>query len=347
MFHGRMNRLSIKLSNEAMTRGLELARARGAGSLEEVIELVLLESSSGEPSAVHSSEPAAPERRSRVDDRPPAVPPIAVGEFAANSPTLTLERPRRRPQAAVAVELPPSTLPLPFLTNRLSPLKASVRTLANLAVNGGEWPRLRDFQARAGHAARECGLRLRTEDRAAGRRGRMKRSVAWPIGANPATALERYAVAFTLALDGGVATGPLATLSLATLVDGRVALTEHGWKLATAPSPLLDGGEGILSPQEVEILRERLLASPPERAAIVEFLHATRRAAGAQSRIDELLATWHSEWSADQVAAQRSAMIGRLEELDIVEVTGRGNKATIRLGNVTDLEEKTTERSAA
>jgi hypothetical protein len=343
-----MNQLSIRLSNEALTRGLELARARGAGSLEEVIELVLLESASGEPAAIESSEPAAPKRSApTLAGKRPTEPPIANIEFAAKSPTVALEPPRSRPPVALAVESPPSVLPLPFLTNRLSPLKASVRVLANLAVSGGEWPRLRDFQARAGHAARERGLQLRTEDRAAGRRGRMKRSVAWPIGDNPVTALERYAFAFTLSVDGGAATGPLATLSLATLIEGRVVLTEHGWELAATPSPVLDGGEGILGSQEIMILRERLLHSPPERAAIAEFLRATRRAAGAQSRIDELLGTWHSEWSADQVAAQRSAMIGRLEELDLVEVAGRGSKAAIRLRGVEGFEEETSERSAA
>jgi hypothetical protein len=350
------NQLSISLSNEAMARGLELARARGASSLEELIELVLLEGTAASPAS-----PARAERAASQSADSPALERGAAGkaahfapasqitsvDFAINPPTLTLEPPQNPPGAPLAAELPPSTLPLPFLTNRVSPLKASVRALGNLAAGDGAWPRLRDFQARAGHAARERGMQLRAEDRAAGRRGRAKRSVAWPIGANPVTALERYAFAFTLALDGGVPTGPLATLGLATVIDGRAALTEHGWELATAPSPVLDSGEGTMSPEDVAILRERVLHSPPERAAISEFLRATRRAAGAQSRIDELLATWHADWSADQAAAQRSAMIGRLEELKLLDVTGRGSHAVVRLGDVEDFEHETSQRSAA
>lgn len=342
-----------------MSRGLVLARAHGADSLEELIERLLLETpleasesaigprqqppSTGGPLRARSGSSESTADRTVVlagaggDDR----------GFVVNPPALTLDQPHERLALELAAELPPSTLALPFLTNRLSPIKASVRALANLAARDGQWPRLRDFHAEAGHAARDWGLRLQAEDRAAGRRARLKRSVAWPIGANPATALERYVFAFTLAADGPIAVGPLATLGLATLIDGRAVLTSPGWELAAAISPVLDGGEGTLSTAEAEIFRHRLLEAPPERAAISEFLGAVRRAAGAQPRIDELLATWRTDWSADQAAAQRSAMIGRLEELGVLDVTGRGSKAIVSLGDVEDFEQDATERSAA
>jgi hypothetical protein len=351
-----VNQLSIQLSNEAMARGLHLAQARGVGSLEELIELLLREidapqlpdfkpsrSTGRTPSAEPPAPPGFVELTGAVD------PQVAVAQptFPVNPPALTLDRPAAPPPLELAGLLPPSIVPLPFLTNRLSPLKASVRALANLATRDGQWPRLRDFQAKAGHAARERGAQLQAEDRAAGRRARQKRSIAWPVGANPATALERYAFAFTLAADNGTPTGPLASLGLATLVDGRAALTAPGWELAAADSPVLDGGEGTLSQDEVTILRDRLVRSSPERQAISEFIRAVRRAAGAQPRIDELLSTWHSEWSAEQAAAQRSAMIGRLEELGLLEVTGRGAKAAVTLGDVGEFEQDISERSAA
>lgn len=340
-----------------MARGLQLAQARGVASLEQLIELLLRESEVPSPKAGLSEphKPMAPvafaeDPVRRASDGARASDVHLSPErpsFPVNPPAITLERPAAPPPVELAQSLSASMLPLPFLTNRLSPLKASVRALANLAAQEGQWPRLRDFQAKAGHAAREWGARLQAEDRAAGHRARRKRSVAWPVGANPATALERYAFAFTLAADNGTPAGPLASLGLATLVEGRAALTTAGWELAAAYSPVLDGGEGTLSADEINILRERLLRSGPEQEAIAEFVRAARRAAGAQPRIDELLSTWHSEWSVDQAAAQRSAMIGRLGELGILEVTGRGAKAVVTLGAVEQFEQETKERSAA
>lgn len=336
-----MNRLSIHLSNEAMTAGLALAERRGCESLEALIEELFVE-----------TRPAqAQTESSRVDvaHPPPTKEPAlsADASFKINPPALTLELPATGPPADLAEPELASALPLPFLTNRLSPLKASVRALANLAIVEEGWPRLRDFQAKAGHAARERGLQLVAQDRELGRRGRQKRSVAWPIGPNPATALERFVFAFTVADDGGRATGPLATLGLVNLVDGRAALTAAGWALACAHSPALDDEEGTIGDDESALLREQLASSPREGEAIAEFVRAVRRAAGSQSRIDELLATWNAEWSADQAAAQRSAMIGRLEELGLLEVQGRGTKATVSLNDVGAFEEDMTKRSAA
>ena len=339
-----------------MARGLALADARNVASLEELIELLLLETDIDARSARAPTQPRVEaSSRSRSVDASTHAEDRSDGEargntrrdFVLNPPALTLAPPNGPPRLELAAGEPPSVLPLPFLANRLSPLKASVRALANLAERDGEWPRLRDFQARAGHAARERGLQLQAEDRAVGRRARLKRSVAWPIGANPAAALERFAFAFTLVVDGSTPAGPLATLGLATVAEGRAVLTRAGWELASAPSPVLDGGEGTLSSDEIRILRERLVHAPPEQRAVAEFVEAVKRAGGAQPRIDELLGAWHSDWSADQAAAQRSAMIGRLEELGMVEVTGRGTKAVIALLNVGGFEHDASERRAA
>jgi hypothetical protein len=347
-----MNQLVIRLTNEALTRGLALARTRGTDSLEQLIEQLFLESGA---ETIRAAARSKPEGSSSAASGPPAhgerggaTLGLAQPEpaFAVNPPALTLRRPETAPTAALATELPPSILPLPFLTNRMSPFKASVRALANLAIQAEEWPHLREFQAKAGHAARELGLQLQAEDRAAGRRGRQKRSVAWPIGANPATALERFVFAFTLGSDNGAPSGPLATLGLATLIEDRVVLTQPGWDFAAAPSPVLDGGEGTLSSAEIDILRERLFESLTEGTSISEFARAVRRAAGVQPRIDELLGAWHADWTTDHVEAQRSAMIGRLEELGLVEVTGRGSKAIVTVGD-TGRFEQTNERSAA
>jgi hypothetical protein len=344
MLRQRMNHISIQLTNEAMSAGLALAQQRGAPSLEALIEQLLIESA---PDPRRSADPPAAPAARPVPAAAADEPSVMADGFKVNPPALTLDPPAAELPASLA---PPDTLAptaLPFLTNRLSPLKASVRALANLTIAEGGWPRLRDFQAKAGHAAREHGLLLLAQDREMGRRGRQKRSVAWPVGANPAAALERFVFAFTVAEDAGRAAGPLATLGLVAVDDGRVALTQAGWDLARAHSPVIDDREGMLGEAEVEILRAQLAAAEPEREAVAEFVRAVRRAAGAQTRIDELLATWHPEWSTDQAAAQRSAMIGRLEELGLLEVQGRGGKAKVSLNDVGAFEEDMNKRSAA
>jgi hypothetical protein len=350
-----MNQLSIQLSNEAMACGLAVARKRGTDSLAQLIEQLLLESAaetraSAVPAGRARPEPLTADAAGSPTHDASGSTTLGVAQpvpdFVVNPPALTLRRPNAQPAVPLATGLPSSASPLPFLTNRVSPFKASVRALANLAIQYGEWPSLRDFQAKAGHAAREVGLRLQAEDRAAGRRGREKRSVAWPIGANPTSALERYVFAFTIASDDGAASGPLATLGLATLAEDRVVLTRSGWELAAAESPLLDGGEGTLGGAETGILRERLFASRSELGLIAEFVRAVRHAAGVQPRIDELLRSWHPDWTSDHVEAQRSAMIGRLEELGLIQVTGRGSKATVTVTDAMRIDD-TTERSAA
>jgi hypothetical protein len=220
---------------------------------------------------------------------------------------------------------------LQFLTNRFGPLKLATRILANLA-HDGSWPELSHFQTQAAVAARRVGQRLRAEDQEQGRGGAARRWVAYPVGKDERAAGERYAFSFTLFDGEAGATGPLAQLGLAAIADGRAALTERGWTLAAMRSPTLDGSEGsTLSVDEVGILRRAVLDLPEEAAAIAEFLRAVRLAAGRQGRVDELLGTWHAEWTADRAAAERSAMLGRLGELGVLRVDGRGPSAQIEL----------------
>jgi hypothetical protein len=228
---------------------------------------------------------------------------------------------------------------LQFLTNRFGPLKLATRVLANLVDEDG-WPELVAFHAQASALARSVGRRLRTEDLERGRRGSNRRWIAYPVGEDERAAFGRYVFSFTLVDGDAGAAGPLAQLGLAVIENGRAALTRRGWELAAAPSPTLDGeGTSTLSADEVRILRTAVHDLPDEAAAIAEFLRAVRVAAGRQARVDELLGAWHGDWTVDRAAAERSAMLGRLGELGVLVVNGRGPTARIELTDSLEFEE--------
>jgi hypothetical protein len=239
-------------------------------------------------------------------------------------------RPAQRPTAELIDAVEPLGQ-LQFLTNRFGPMKLATRVLANLALDG-KWPPISFFHTHAAATARHVGWRLRAEDLQQGRRGADRRWVAYPVGEDERAASERYIFSFTVFEGQTTATGPLAQLGLAAIEDGHAALTDRGWALAAAASPILDGeGVATLSEGETAILREAVRDLPDEAAAIAQFLRAVHLAAGRQGRIDELLGIWHSDWTADRAAAERSAMLGRLGELGVLRVNGRGPTAQIEL----------------
>jgi hypothetical protein len=226
---------------------------------------------------------------------------------------------------------PPTSEELFVLTNRLGPIKIACRVLANLQA-GGDAPTVEAFQEQAARAARELGLRLREQDQALTRRGSSRRSTAFPIGKSERAALDRFISSFALGSDRGVAQGPLALLGLANVLDGRVNLTEAGWSLAVAPSPLVDDAQGAtISPEEAKILREQISRCPGERRAVENFLKIVRETGGVQSKVDIALQKANKAWSAEFTSSHRAAMTGRLTELGLVNVSGRGPKGQIRI----------------
>lgn len=226
---------------------------------------------------------------------------------------------------------PPSSETLFILTNRFGPLKVAARALANLS-EGEAPPSLQDFQRQAAFTAREFGFRLRDEDSASQRIGIHRRAVAFPVGKNERAAADRFIFSFTLTVGTTGAVGPMAVLGLAVVTDDRVSLTQQGWALALEPSPLIDGiGEGTLSGQEAALLRASVLSAPAELHAVRRFISAVKRSAGSQRRLDEVLLKENKDWTADLTIAHRSAMLGRLADLHVLEVLGRGPRAEIHL----------------
>jgi hypothetical protein len=296
--------VNIDLAPAALRRALDLLEYGPYESLDVLVESLILARQAGatRPDAVAGDDDYSLTRP------PPDLPDLEVAA------------------------LPETAGQLHFLTNRFGPLKLATRVLANLAVRQRSWPAVDEFPQTAAAVARRVGLKLRADDTSAGRRGGARRWIAYPVGAEEAAAVDRFVFSFTIAASERTLVGPLVQLGCVGGDTGAVALTKIGWQLAHAPSPTLDGGSnGTLSDEEVRILRARLLALPDEGAAISEFLSAVRRCGGLQGRVDELLSTWHSEWTTDRAAAERAAMLGRLGELGVLHVVGRGPTARIEL----------------
>ncbi len=310
--------LVIRIEGE-IVRAVERFLAHGDhgyGSLDEFVQLALRNQLAMEASTEH---PTGSE---------------ALRSTAVATASVLL-RPQGPPPDALAQPVAPSGDRLFVLTNRLSPIKLAARVLAWAGARGA-WPNLEAFQEEAARTARDLGLRLRSKDMAAGRSGPARRWIAYPVGDDERAALNRFIVSFTIQANPGAA-GPMAILGLANVRDGRAQLTEAGWRLAAAASPLMDGAEGLtLSLEEAALLQACILRAPGELGAVLEFLEVVKRAAGHQPRIDELLAARYSDWTETLTVAHRSALIGRLGDLGLLEVSGRGPKAQVELLSAAD-----------
>jgi hypothetical protein len=236
------------------------------------------------------------------------------------------------PEAPIALATPRFAAgTLSVMTNRLSPVKIAVRVLANL-TRSGHFPDVKQFQEHASRCARFVGLRLREEEIRRNAKGADRRSTAFPVANGESKALERYVAHFTTAKRGSAAPGPLEILGLAQVEEPVAKITAAGWRLAALPSPLLDECEGwTLGPEEMQMLRLQLHDSQEEAQAVRRFLRLVRRSAGGHDRLNELMILEHSTWTASLAVAHRAAMTGRLRELGLLEVDGRGSDARIRV----------------
>jgi len=217
--------------------------------------------------------------------------------------------------------------PLSAFTNRLTPLLAGPRVLANLTAKNGQ-PSVDLYSDSTAKAARAFGLRLRSEDEAAGRRSRHRRSTAWPIGDDESKSLIRFRNCFMFSGEqkGGIS-GPLVDLGLVAVVDGNVIATDVGARFASLTVPAIDepGGVDLLIDDHRAILADALAELPGERVEIEKFLVAVNRSSGAQDAVDKQLASEHEDWSEAQVVSHRAAMVGRLRDLQVIDIDALPN----------------------
>ena len=290
----------------------------------------------------------APSKTARVlpaPKRPQRTPILSTVEGSPEPIGELLHRPT---VAGLSLHAATSTagLPLSSFTNRLTPLLAGPRALANLSTTGSS-PSIDLFLDLTAKASRAFGLRLRAEDDAANRRGRHRRSTAWPVGDDESKSLIRYrnCVMFVQEKKGGFA-GPLLDLQLVAVDGGQVFLTDSGARFAAAPSPAIDDSNGIdlLGDEHRLLLTEAIINIPGEFIEIKQFLDAVESVHGSQDEIDKELGVLHKGWSEAQVVSHRAAIVGRLRDLTVIDVEtepktiivpGAGYSAFIKLLSAT------------
>ena len=328
----------IHIDPELARRARHSIATSGAyDDLSEFVEVALSNQLAVEPplnAAPDASRPA----RDHGNDRPKERRSVRGRESARTDAVgpreNLLRRPDAPPRTATAPDQP--SVALFSMTNRLFPIKVALRVLAVLADATPEAISVSAFQEAAAHTARALGLRLRAEDAEARRRGTDRRWIALPVGDDETAATGRFIHHFTITSDNsGRLFGPLADLGLATVDSTRgLLLTPAGASVALAPSPVLDqagDGAALLGDEERALFIAAINANDGELVSVREFVHVVNDKHGKQSAVDETLAELHSGWSSAQAVAHRAAMLGRLRDLGLAEVEGRGGDGLIRL----------------
>ena len=257
--------------------------------------------------------------------------PAAVGGVAgrvAAVPDPLLARPAAAGVDVIAASA--NRCPLFALTNRLSPLPVAARVLVNMAKRDRAVDLL-EFVDEAARVARVVGMILRDADGVQGRRGLERRAVGWPTG-DEAKALGRFRSSFLVERGRDGARGPLLDLALVGVVGDQVRPTSLGARLASAPSAALGEADGdLLGEEQQATLREALLTNVLEAAEMGMALDAITGAGGLQGRLDDAIAAMRRGWSESRVVAHRAAVLGRLHDLGVVEVRGKGPEARIHV----------------
>jgi hypothetical protein len=133
-------------------------------------------------------------------------------------------------------------------------------------------------------------------------------------------------------IQGGTFGGPSLDLGLTTVVAGKAFLTEEGSAFAAATIPAVDepAGVNLFCGDHLDILARAIINIPGELMEIQRFLAAVDRSSGVQEDIDRQVAADHAQWTEAQVVTHRAAMVGRLSDIDVIDVESTGTgKATI------------------
>jgi hypothetical protein len=275
----------------------------------------------------------------QVSQAATAARPLVVERLQAGMPSPPETTPLRVSSTDFALMTMPTTPPtyevadgrpsadrksLTFLTNRLNPIPVVLRLLANIGPIS-----VADVRGPLTEVARPIGFHLRADDAAEGRSLAERRQTSWPVGDDVDKSITKFMASYLLDEQGR---GALADLGLAELINGAIVPTELGLTLAGAPIPLLGEGDGrgTVSTEGNEILRTCLLANTAECAVLSTFLHAIQEEDGHQGAVDQTLMDAYG-WNPAVTASHRAALVGRLRDLVIVAVLGRGPEARLRI----------------
>jgi len=228
--------------------------------------------------------------------------------------------------------------------NKILPAKVSCRALANLLVNEPRGISLKEVAERIGDEARLLAEHLKQHDEMFSIERDDALSTAFPTVGSSGTsgsAVARYANHFVGHYEKGMLAGLLADLKLLAESgdDGRVALTEPGWRFALMPNPILDGDQDHprqkFSPNEIDFLLLHIAEYVPrERFAYRAVLQAISEGAFTPNMLDAalqkrcLFAAEGQHYSPSFLTSQRSGAVSRMADLGLVSRIRKGTKVT-------------------
>jgi len=244
--------------------------------------------------------------------------------------------PEKLPRLAAletAVRPPSATIPIENWIfgqfNRLLPVKATCRALANLTAGEDHEP-LTEIANTIAHEAVKLGKYLSDIDESRNASRDDLVAVAFPLlTPRDSKAIERFENQFVGAINKtGKISGLPAELKLIGIdpehQDG-VLLTEAGLKFALLENPLLNGVQAEkpwdkFTPAEIECLLEHIVKHVPAEAfAYRTILNMVASGASTPSKLDDaLLKVSKPESKSSFLSTQRSGAISRMTDLNLI-----------------------------
>jgi len=218
--------------------------------------------------------------------------------------------------------------------NRLLPVKFVLRRLANVleerAEPGEDVPTETDhqpFSSTVAQDARSFGMRLEDADEKRSRGRGEKFSAGFPTGDKTEKSLDRFESHFVGYSDRNrnLTGAPAALLFVDISVSetSQIGITEAGLRFAELTNPVFDesiDADEPLSSEErdfyLDYVAERL---PAEIEAMTHTADAIRSGDNRPTSLTERVAELDADWSEAQASTNRSGLVSRMYELNLVD----------------------------
>lgn len=217
--------------------------------------------------------------------------------------------------------------------NRLLPVKFGLRFLLHKLQDGSRWFPLGVFHEQAAMEARKFGDRLQQQDEAYSRARSDRYSVGFPIG-EESKSIPRYRSQFLgyLQPSTGSTFGALLNLYFAAISrDSKgqdlIGVTKEGKEFGLLRNPVIDdeADENTISVEETRYyIRHIQLKARHEADAVETLLYLIYNGKNDTQKIDYELSRKFPGWSRSQIATNRSGIIGRTQDLNLISKEYKG-----------------------
>jgi hypothetical protein len=222
------------------------------------------------------------------------------------------------------------------LANRLFPTKPVVRVLGNLlAESGSQYISLEDVQERSAEVARGLGKIIQKKDKAMHRKRGSIIYAGLPVGREDKST-SRFKFQFVGFLGKSRIEGAAPTLKFVDIVQGersspQIGLTDFGLKFSSIMNPIIDKQDysSPFSEDEIIFLLDHIASQLPTEAKLFHLvLKSVNDGRATPDDINVKLESFRPKWTVKQVTGERVGLIGRMNELGLLEREKDGVKVT-------------------